>query len=73
MTDRYSGFVVTLSRDIREDDAEATIAAIRQIKGVVDVKPVISDASSMIESQRMRLELVQILRETEDRILGRET
>ncbi len=39
MTDRFNGFVVVLKHDLREDDAEATIAAIRQIKGVLSVEP----------------------------------
>lgn len=43
MTDRHAGFVVTLAQDVREDDAEAVIAALRMVKGVVDVQPVAGD------------------------------
>ena len=39
MTERYDGFFVSLDRDMRDDDAEHTINAIRQIKGVIAVQP----------------------------------
>ena len=35
MTDRHCGYIITLENDIREDDAEATINALRMIKGVL--------------------------------------
>jgi hypothetical protein len=44
MTDRYKGLVVTLDRDYRDDDAQSIIDAIRMIRGVVDVEPVLTDA-----------------------------
>ena len=43
MTDRITAYLVTLDKPIREDDAEPTLAAIRQIKGVSSVKPVVRD------------------------------
>lgn len=61
MTDRFCGFVVTLERDIREDDAEATIAAIRQIKGVVSVGPVTSDPAFHAARERVRWEYLDKL------------
>lgn len=42
MTDRYSGFAVVLERDIREDDAQAIIDAIKMIRGVAAVEPAIA-------------------------------
>jgi hypothetical protein len=45
MTDRHAGYVVTLADDIREDDAEdGVLTAIRMIRGVVSVQPVMSTA-----------------------------
>lgn len=41
MTDRFKGVLVTFDRDIREDDAEPLIDAIRMIRGVLEVKPYI--------------------------------
>lgn len=58
MTDRYNAFIVILDRDIREDDAEATINAIKQIKGVLGVQPHIADANEGIAEARVRRELI---------------
>jgi hypothetical protein len=57
MTDRYKAFLVTLDSDLRSDDAEPTIAAIRQIKGVIDVEPVVADSADHVARQRVRVEL----------------
>lgn len=43
MTDRHAGYIVTLAKDIREDDAQAVITALRMVKGVLSVEPVLSD------------------------------
>lgn len=42
MTDRFKGFLVTLDDEIREDDAEAILTALRMIKGVFMVNPYIN-------------------------------
>jgi hypothetical protein len=52
MTDRHAGYLVTLAEDIREDDAEAVITALRMIRGVIAVEPVEMDTSIMIAQQR---------------------
>jgi hypothetical protein len=52
MTDRYEGFIVVLERDIREDAAEPIMDAIRLLKGVIDVKPVVPDIDSCIAATR---------------------
>ena len=41
MTDRHSGYVVTLRTDVREDDGEAILTALRMVKGVLSVEPVV--------------------------------
>ncbi len=43
MTERYNGFLVVLESEIREDDAESTLDAIRHIKGVLRVTGVPDD------------------------------
>jgi hypothetical protein len=43
MTDRITAYLVTLEEPTREDDAEITLAALRQIRGVAAVKPVVRD------------------------------
>lgn len=40
MTTRHSGYLVTLSKDLREDDAQAIINALSMVKGVVSVQSV---------------------------------
>lgn len=57
MTDRHNGFTVTLEHDIRSDDAEATIAAIRQLKGVLAVDPMVSTHADHVAQMRARHEL----------------
>lgn len=59
MTDRIHGVVVVLDKDIRIDDAEASVlVAIRQIKGVVAVRPLTADVTNNIIRARLRAELV---------------
>jgi hypothetical protein len=58
VTTRYKGVVVSFDRDIREDDAESLLTAIRMIKGVIGVQPV--EAGSMHDSiveMRVRSEI----------------
>ncbi len=43
MSDRIKGLTVTLRPELRDDDAEPTIAAIRMIKGVIDVQAHVAD------------------------------
>lgn len=53
MTDRHAGYVVVLEENIREDAAAATITALRMVKGVVDVRPVVADLDLAIASSRV--------------------
>jgi septin family protein len=52
MTDRHSGYIVVLERDIREDDAQDTINAIRMFRNVVAVVPVIGRTDIHIAEER---------------------
>ncbi|MGS2645878.1 hypothetical protein [Streptosporangium sp. G12] len=53
MTDRHAGYIVTLAEDVREDDAEAILSALRMVKGVISVEPVVASPVDMqIASQR---------------------
>lgn len=54
MTDRYYALTVILEKDIREDDAEPILNAIRMIKGVQDVKGNVSDVSTYIAQEKAR-------------------
>ena len=61
MTDRHSAYIVTLERDIREDDAEAVRTALRMITGVLSVEPVVADLGQHIANERAKRDLGQKL------------
>ncbi|HET9954157.1 MAG TPA: hypothetical protein VFQ61_06620 [Polyangiaceae bacterium] len=54
MTDRYNGFSVVLEKDVRSDDAERIIDAIRCIRGVLSVTPHVQDWEGHMAEQRAR-------------------
>lgn len=62
MSDRTTGFVVVLDHALRDDDAKATLSAIRHIRGVLAVKKI--DPSIMHEeigAERVRVEVANQL------------
>lgn len=62
MTNRHSAYVVVLDHDIREDDAQVLISALRMLRGVVDVQPVVTDVSSaLVANSRLKNELTRSL------------
>lgn len=61
MTDRYKGVVVTFDHDIRDDDAEETLNAIRHIRGVLDVRPVVANHDDHMNRELVRQELMKRL------------
>jgi len=63
MTSRVKGFTVTLEEDIRIDDVQAILNAVRMIKGVVHVEPSITTSNDHIIQQRLKYEL-------SDKLLG---
>lgn len=46
MTDRFNGFTVVLEKDMRDDDAEGLIQAIRRLRGVAAVEGVVVDCGA---------------------------
>jgi hypothetical protein len=63
----HAGYVVTLAEDMREDDAQATLTALRMIKGVVGVEPVETSADLHIAytraDTRWRERLLEMVRD----------
>lgn len=57
MTDRFNTITVVLEKEMRDDDAAAIIAAIRQIRGVLDAKGNVSDMTEWMAQSRARREL----------------
>ena len=50
MTDRYNALTVVMEKDMRDDDAEALIAAIRQLRGVLSVSGNVADLGQKLWS-----------------------
>ena len=61
MTDRYHTLTVVLEADIRTDDAEGLIEAIKRMRGVLSVAGEVSDLDSHMAEERARRELGQKL------------
>ena len=61
MTDRIKGFTVTLSHDIRIDDVEPLIEAVKMLRGVAHVEPSLTTADDHMNRQMIMLELKQKL------------
>jgi hypothetical protein len=57
MADRHSGYIITLSGSVREDDSEAILNAIRMIKGVAAVQPIVDDITGMMARAQVRSEV----------------
>jgi hypothetical protein len=58
MTDRVSGYIVVLDTELRADDAEATLTALRQVRGVAVVTPITNEALAIaIAKGRLRVEV----------------
>lgn len=57
MTDRIKGVHVVFEKDIREDDAESIINAIRMVKGVSSVKGNVVNSSDWMNRELIRQEI----------------
>ncbi len=63
MTDRFNTLTVVLEKDIRDDDTEGLIEAIRRLRGVLNVAGNIADSNSWMAEERARYDLGQKLLE----------
>ena len=61
MTDRVDGFVVTLKKDMRIDDAESLMDAIKLMYNVASVSPHISDFETRMAREQVKRELTKKL------------
>lgn len=59
MTDRLKGVYVVFDQDIREDDAEAILNAIRMVRHVQSVEPIVANIEDHFARDRVRRELGQ--------------
>jgi hypothetical protein len=61
MTDRYHSLIVVLEKDIRDDDAEELIKAIKMLRGVLAVDPEVVDPTTHMAEARARIDIQQKL------------
>ena len=66
MTDRYNSFTVVLDHNIREDDAQSLMDAIRHFTNVISVEGNVSDINDYVAETRVRYEIRQKLFEALD-------
>lgn len=61
MTDRFSSLTVVLEGQVREDDAQGIIDAIRHIKGVISVDGNVDDSTMWTAKMQVKHELSEKL------------
>lgn len=61
MTDRIHSITLVLEADLREDDAQSLLAAVRMLKGVISAAGNVSNITDYIAQARVRLEYGQQL------------
>ncbi len=57
VTDRVHSITVVLDQDIRVDDVQPIVDAIRMLRGVIAAKPNVRDLGAYVAEQRVRVEL----------------
>jgi cell division septation protein DedD len=57
MTERVKGFTVTLSTDLREDDVQSILTAVRLIRGVAHVEPSLLTTEDHMNRMRIKNEI----------------
>jgi len=57
MSDRYNGFVVTLSHPIKDEDANAIKDCILMLRGVIDVQPIVDDMEALCVRMQVTTDL----------------
>lgn len=57
MSDRYNYLTVILEQDLKDEDAEPLMEAIKQFRGVLNVAMNISDSTAWLAEERAKHEL----------------
>ena len=55
--DQHSGYVVTLNTEVREDDSQEIMRAIKLLKGVLSVDPLVADPTHFVTKRVIMSEL----------------
>jgi hypothetical protein len=61
MTDRIHSITVVLDHDIRDDDCDSLIAAIKHFRCVASVTPNVADPASLMAEKRAQSDLRRVL------------
>lgn len=69
MSDRIKALTISLDQDYRDDDVAAIINAIKMVRGVADVSPILATSDDYLARTRVRLELSAALGKFWDEIL----
>lgn len=59
MSDRINRITVVLEKDIRDDDCETILSAIKMIKGVISVKANVANSTDYMVEERAKHDLGQ--------------
>lgn len=71
MTDRINSFLVVLDHDIRDDDIEPILNALRMVRHVLSVEPHVASFEDHVAESRARHELgMKALNAVRDAIYG---
>lgn len=68
MTDRINSFTVVLDHDIRDDDLDPILNAVRCLRHVLSVTPHVTKITDHVAAERIRREYRHQLLEAIDRI-----
>lgn len=71
MTERLKGCTVVFTHDIREDDAEVILNAIRMLKYVVRVEPILAQGNDEVIKMRLETEFAEFLYDSARRWINR--
>jgi len=61
MSDSYHSLTVVLAGDIKDENCESLIEAIKQLRGVISVTPIVANFDSHMAEERARRELTNKL------------
>jgi len=61
MTDRINALVVVLEKDIRDDDIECLINAIKCFRNVLSIKKNVRDSSDYVHESRLKNKMINAL------------
>ena len=69
MTDQYHSLTVALEKDTRDDNAQALIAAIEQLRGVAGVEGNVANALDFVREVRINNQLGSLISELAQAII----